>query len=184
MSSRTDISQIAARYATALFALAEKEKALDAVASELSLLAQAIRGDAALAKQLAHPLLARTAKAEAVAALLKAQKAHALTQQGVAQIAKAGRLSALPAMSDAFAAMLAEARGIVRATVISARPLTKKQEADIARALKDALGKEVELTLAQDASLLGGIKIRLGSRELDMSLEGKLERMKRALVAA
>lgn len=178
------MSLIATRYATALFALADKEKALDVVASELGTLATAIREDADVAKLLAHPLVSRAGKAEALAELLKTKKAHAVTQQGVERLAQAGRLPALVAVSEAFARMLDEARGIVNATVTSARPLSKKEEADIAKSLKEALGKDVQLTMKEDAALLGGLKIKVGSRELDMSMNGQLERMKRALLAA
>lgn len=184
MSTRTDISLIAARYASALFSLAAKDSALDAVDADLAQLADAIRADQSVAKLLAHPLISREAKAEAMAALLKTKKAHPLTQQGVAQIAEGGRLAALPAVADAFRRLLDAERGIENVTVIAARSLSKKDEADLAKALKAALGKEVQLTLAEDASLLGGLKIRLGSRELDMSLSGKLAQMKRALLAA
>lgn len=184
MSTRTDLSLIAARYASALFSLAEKEGALDAVSADLNQLAEAIRADQSVAKLLAHPLISREAKASAMAALLKDKKAHALTQQGVAQLAEGGRLAALPAMADAFQRLLDDVRGVENVDVVSARALSKKDEAALAKALKDALGKEVQLTLSEDASLLGGIKIRLGSRELDMSMSGKLARMKRALLAA
>lgn len=183
-SSRTDISQIAARYATALFSLADADKALDAVVSDLAVLADAVRGDAALARLLDHPLLSRAAKAEAVCAVLAAQGAHALTLKAVERIAEGGRLAALPAIYDAFAALLADARGIVHATVISARALTKQEESAIAQQLRDALGKEVVLGLKQDASLIGGLKIRLGSKELDMSIAARLDQIKRALLAA
>ena len=183
-ASRTSETQVAARYARALFALAEKESALDAVASDLGTLAAAIRADVAATKLLAHPLLPREAKAAAMQVLLSEKKAHALTQKTVALMARAGRVTAIPALADVFIALLDAAQGRANAVVTSAVALSKKDEATIAQALKDALGKPVQLQLQIDPSLIGGLKVKLGSRELDMSISGRLERISRALKAA
>lgn len=182
-SSRTDTSLIADRYASALFALAEG-KARDVVESELATIAEAIRSDAETRILLAHPLLTRAAKAEAVRTLLTSKKANALTVDAVVKVALAGRLSALPAIADAFAAKCAEARGEVIATVTSARALTAKEKTTIAEALTKATSKIVRVVATEDKELLGGLKVSLGAKELDMSIAGSLERMRRALVSA
>lgn len=179
--SRTDTTLIADRYATALFALAE-DKARAAVEADLTALAEVIRGDGAVQELLAHPLLSRKAKAEAMKTLLTQKKAHALTLDAVVKIAEAGRLSYLPDIADAFAAKTANARGEMVATVTSATALSQKDSDAVAAALSKATGKSVRIVLKEDASLLGGLKVTLGPKELDMSLAGSLERMRRALV--
>lgn len=179
--SRTDTAAIADRYATALFALAEG-KVREAVESDMAALADIIRSDDATAALLAHPLLTRAAKAEALRTLLTQKKASSLTLDAVVKIAEAGRLEALPAIADAFVAKCAEARGEVTAVVTSARALSKKDADAVSSALSKATGKAVRIVAKEDASLLGGLKVSLGPKELDMSLAGSLERMRRALV--
>lgn len=179
--SRTDNPLIADRYATALFALAEG-KARDTVEADLTVLADVIRADTAVQALLAHPLLSRAAKAEAMRELLVAKKATALTVDAVVKIAQAGRLTALPAIADAFAAHCAEARGEVTAIVTSAEALAQKDKDTLIAALEKATAKKVRLVAKEDASLLGGVKVKLGAKELDMSLAGNLERMRRALL--
>ncbi len=179
--ARTDISVIADRYATALFALAES-KARDAVESDLISLAEAIRADQEAMTLIAHPLLSRNAKAEAVRALLTSKKANALTIDAVSKIAEAGRLAILPEIADAFAAKCAEARDEVTAVVTAAKALTKKESDAVVAALAKATGKSVRVIVKEDANVLGGLKVALGAKELDMSLAGHLERMRRALL--
>lgn len=181
--SRTDISQVADRYAKALFALAE-EGAREAVEADMAALAAAIRADNETQAMLAHPLLSREAKAKALVSLLKTKKAQALTLQAVEKIARAGRVDMLADIAEAFVALCVAARGEVVAVVTSARALNKKEADAVAKALKDATGHAVRVEWKQDASLLGGLKVSLAAKELDMSVAGKLERMRRALVAA
>ena len=71
-------------------------------------------------------------------------------------------------LNDAF-------RGVTRAEVTSAQPLT---DANVA-ALKDSLrsisgGKDVDLSLKVDPSIIGGLIVQLGSRMVDGSLRTKL----------
>ncbi len=179
--SRTDNPLIADRYATALFALAEG-KTRDAVESDLDALAQAIRADQSVQELLAHPLLSRSAKAEAMKTLLTSKKANALTIDAVVKIAEAGRLTALPEIADAFAAKSAEARGEVIAVVTSATALAKKDVDALIAAIEKATEMKVRVMTREDASLLGGVKVKLGAKEMDMSLAGNLERMRRALL--
>lgn len=181
--SRTDTSLIAARYATALFALAEG-KARDVVEADLVALAATIRADGEVVSLLAHPLLTRAKKAEAMRTLLTAKKAHALTVDTVVKLADAGRLSLLPEIADAFVAKCAAARGEVVATVVSARALSAQESAAVSAALAQATGAQVRVVLKEDGGLLGGLKVNLGPKEFDMSVAGSLERMRRALVGA
>lgn len=181
--SRTDTFLIADRYAQALFALAEG-KARAAVEADLTVLAGAIRADSGVVALLAHPLLTRAKKAEAMRVLLTAKKADKLTVDTVAKLADAGRLSLLPEVADAFLAKCAAARGEVVATVTSAHALSAQESEAVSAVLEKATGAQVRVVLKQDAGLLGGLKVNLGPKEFDMSVAGSLARMRRALVGA
>ena len=63
------------------------------------------------------------------------------------------------------------------ADVSTARALTKKQEANIAKALKKRTGRDVTLNVEIDESLLGGAIIRAGDLVIDGSALGKLNRL-------
>ncbi len=63
-------------------------------------------------------------------------------------------------------------------------PLTTAQEAGLKAALRQALGKDPEIETRVDASILGGLKVRVGSRLYDSSLRSKLDSLRFALKRA
>ena len=96
-------------------------------------------------------------------------------------VAKNRRLFAVPAMIKAFREIAAEARGEVTAEVTSAHALTPAQEAELKAALKSVAGKDVAIAVTVDPSLLGGLVVKVGSRQIDTSLKTKLNSLKLAL---
>ena len=83
-----------------------------------------------------------------------------------------------------FEALSAKARGVVSAQVTTAVALTPAQSKGVAAALRTALGKDPEIETRVDPSILGGIKVRVGSRLFDASLRSKLDSLKFALKRA
>ena len=172
---------LATRYVDALLALALEAKAEDAVLADLQVLASAAKESEALARLLVNPTITVSDKVAAMEAVAAKGKAHALTSQFLVTLTKEGRLAILPLCAPVFERKLAEKRGEVKAVVTSAKALKKKQVTDIEKALKKALGREVAVTTQEDASLLGGVRIEVGSRMLDHSVAGKLERLRQSL---
>jgi F-type H+-transporting ATPase subunit delta len=84
----------------------------------------------------------------------------------------------------AFAELSAKHRGVVSAEVTSATALTAAQLKGVQTALAEALGKTPELSTRIDPSILGGVKVRVGSRLFDASLRSKLDSLKFALKRA
>ena len=84
-------------------------------------------------------------------------------------------------MVKAFRAIAADARGEVAADVTSAHPLSASQQEELKAALKGVTGKDVAINAAVDPSLLGGLVVKIGSRQIDTSLKTKLNSLKLAL---
>lgn len=179
--SRADHHLIADRYAKAAFALAEAAGVSEVVAGELRLLADAIESDIDVKRKMSHPLFSNETKAAMLTGFLQNKKANTITISTVAVLTRAGRLSALSALALAFSEKYAAARGIVRAVVISARPLNAVDVKAVSASIVKAMGKEIALEQQIDADVIGGIKLRIGSKELDMTLAGALSRTRRAL---
>jgi F-type H+-transporting ATPase subunit delta len=59
--------------------------------------------------------------------------------------------------------------------------LSDAQVEDLRATLKASVGKDVKLAQKVDASILGGLVVKLGSRMIDSSIRTKLENMKLAL---
>ena len=172
---------LAGRYATALYELADEQKALDQVAGDLANLKTAIAENADLQRLIASPLVPRDQQAKAVLAIVEKMGVSDLTRRFVGTVARNRRLFRLPAIIDAYTALLAEHRGEVTATVTSAKPLSAPQAESVNAALRAAVGRKVAVLLHVDPALLGGLKVKVGSRLIDASLASKLQRLQLAM---
>lgn len=178
--SRTKSVAIAARYAAAMFELALQAGKQAMLAAQIRTLADAVKASVELAKALKNPLIARSKKRDVLLALLP--KADALTRQSIAVLAEQGRAETLPYVADALEAMLARHEGTLNADVVSARPLPESVQMQLREALTKATGKNVSLRLREDASVLGGVAVRIGSHLLDATLAGALNTLKYKLI--
>ena len=99
----------------------------------------------------------------------------------LAILAESHRLPLLPEISGMFDALRAEAEHVVKATVTSAAELSAGELDAIKAALRKRFNREVDVTTAVDASLIGGAVIDAGDVVIDGSLKGKLARLQTAL---
>jgi F-type H+-transporting ATPase subunit delta len=178
------LSELAQRYAAALFELADERKELDQVANDLVTIRAAIQESPDLQRLLSSPLLDRAQQGRALAALLERLGVGVTVRNFVAVAARNRRLFALKPMADAFLADLARRRGEVRAEVVSARPLSDAQHQRLLEMLRRATGGKVAVDAAVDESLIGGLVVRVGSRQIDTSLKTKLSRLQLAMKGA
>ena len=171
---------LARPYARAVFQLAQEASALAEWSDTLELLAS-IAGDERVARVLRAPRVSAEQRVE----LMRSIAGEHLDQDGdnfVRLLADNGRLPLLPEIQQQYEAMRAAAEGRVDARVIAAGKLTKKQEEEIAKALKKRLEREVRIESEVDESLLGGAVIRAGDLVIDGSLRGRLQRLGSRLV--
>ncbi|MDX2145371.1 MAG: F0F1 ATP synthase subunit delta [Rhodospirillaceae bacterium] len=169
---------LAARYAAALYDLADEHGALDAVAGDLKSLQTMIDGSDDFRRFLKSPVLSRADQSKAIKALGEKAQLSPLTQKFLGLTAANRRLFALSGIIAAFLALLATRRGEVTAEVTSAVALSDAQTSAITAALKQTVGRTISLTSKIDASILGGLIVRVGSRMVDSSIKSKLQRLK------
>ena len=89
--------------------------------------------------------------------------------------------SLLPAIVSEYGALLNEHLGRVQAEVTSAAPISAEQRERLSRSLAEMLDQEVVLETAEDASIIGGIVVRVGDRIIDGSVRTRLEALRRRL---
>lgn len=173
--------QIARPYASALFDLAQSENQLASVETGLSDISRLIGESADFSRFLRSPVISGDTKAATLDALLAKAKTNPLLANFLKLVAKNGRLFALDQIIASFRELAAQARGEITADVTSATPLTGEQVAALAQTLKAKIGKTVTLNQHVDASLIGGLQVKVGSQMIDSSLKTKLAAMKIAM---
>ena len=184
MADDSKATEAGQRYAQALFDLAIDGKALAAVEGDLKALKGMIAESADLRRLLASPAFTAEDKGKGLAAIAAKARFNATTQKFLGLVAAHGRARELTGIIGAFSKLSADYRGVVSAEVVSAIPLSAAQSSDIAAALRTALGKDPEITTRVDPAILGGVKVRVGSRLFDASLKSKLDSLKFALKRA
>jgi F-type H+-transporting ATPase subunit delta len=174
----TGSAGLAARYAAALFDLADESKQLDGVADDLRAIRALIAESADLRRLVRSPVLTRAEQARAMAAVLEKAGTSDLVRRFVGLVAENRRLFALTDMIEAYLSELARRRGEVTASVTSAALLSDAQTAALTEALRRAVGGKVSIESHTDSSLIGGLVVKVGSRMVDSSLKSKLQRLK------
>ncbi len=172
------------RYAAALYSHAEDQHALDAVMSEMESLGQTIDASADLRRVLDSPLIDVHEAQRAVRAVLAAEGFGRIVQDFASVVVTNRRQRQLRTMVSAFAALVAEKRGIQVAHVSSAHPLTDVQEQQLRARLIEAGYGNVNIHKHVDPTLLGGLVVRIGARLYDSSLKSRLQRLQYAMKGA
>ncbi len=175
------ISGVAKRYAGSLFDLAAESKSVAAVEKHMASLEAMIAGSTDFQRLIKSPVFSAEDQQRAVSAIAAKAGITGLTANFLNVVAGNRRLFALPGIIKSFAEIAAAARGEVAADVTSAHELSAAQQNELAATLKDVVGKDVAINLTVDPSILGGLIVKIGSRQIDTSLQTKLNSMKLAL---
>jgi F-type H+-transporting ATPase subunit delta len=169
------------RYATALFELAEADQAFDEVERDLARFGGMMDSSEDLARMIRSPVFSADEQERAVAAVLDKAGIGGLTGNFIKLVARNRRLFAIRDMIKSYRALLAEHRGEVTAEVTSAETLSDAQLGALKDELRISIGRDVQIETRIDASLLGGLVVKVGSRMVDSSLRTKLQSLKIAM---
>jgi F-type H+-transporting ATPase subunit delta len=167
-------------YARALFEIARAEGTLDEVEDELFRFARSYESSDALRNALTDEQIP-AAKRQAIVEDLLGGKATSTTTQLVSMVIGAGRGRDLPAIIDKLVARASSAKNLELAEVRTAVPLTQDQETRLAAALANATGKQVNLKVVVDPSVLGGVVATIGDTVIDGSVRTRIDQLKSRL---
>jgi F-type H+-transporting ATPase subunit delta len=178
------VSGMARRYASALFELALESSAVNDVQRDLAALDALIGENPDLARLVRSPVFSAEDQAKALGAILERAGITGIAANFLKVVAANRRLFAVRDMIRGFNRLVAAHKGEVSAQVTVAEPLSEARLAEIRDTLKAVTGKDVQVELAVDPSIIGGLKVKLGSRMVDASLRTKLNSIKFAMKEA
>lgn len=167
---------LARPYARAAFAVARDEGDFASWSQALAFSAQ-VAADPRVSALLQNPGLDDQ---EAVA-LLTPEGASDGYLRFLGVLTQAQRVTLLPEIAGMYEQLRAEAEHVVKAKVTTATELDPAELDKIVAALNKRFGRQVEVSTAVDASLIGGAVIDAGDVVIDGSLKGKLSRLQGSL---
>jgi F-type H+-transporting ATPase subunit delta len=174
-----ELATIARPYAEALFQVAEKD--LEGTSQWLDALA-AVAGNAQLLQFADNPKVGNQQVYDVLTGVARVQL-PAAGQNFLRTVIENGRLAALPEVAHQFREMKNARSGASDAVVYSAFPIAGDQLGAVTQALEKRFGRKLNLTVQEDPSLIGGIRVVVGDEVLDTSVKARLEQMKVALTA-
>ncbi|MFM7685788.1 MAG: ATP synthase F1 subunit delta [Actinomycetota bacterium] len=167
-------------YARALFEIARAEGTLDEVEDELFRFARSYESSDALRNALTDEMIP-AGKRQAIVEDLLGGKATSTTTQLVSMVVGSGRGRELPAIIDKLVARASSAKNLEVAEVRSAVALSSDQQARLAAAITNATGKQVNLKVVVDPSVIGGVVATVGDTVIDGSVRTRIEQLKSRL---
>ena len=173
---------IARTYARALFDAAKEQGRLDDVRADLERFAEGIRDVPELQGLIRNPELDTRAKIDALDALLEG--ADDLLRNFVRLVTEKGRAPMLEEIAREYAELVAAEERILNVELTTAYELSDSEAASIVDQIEKAAGRRVEAARSVDPELIGGLVLKVGSLEVDSSVRGRLDRLRRELAGA
>ncbi|MCS7265199.1 MAG: ATP synthase F1 subunit delta [Armatimonadetes bacterium] len=170
----------ARRYSGALLQAAIKANEVERIEAEVKALAEMLNRSPQLVKFLAQPLVPFSEKSQRLKQRLKG-RVSPVTLNFLLTVVKNKRIEAFEHIVKVFIDLVREYRGEVLAEVTSAVPLTDEERAMTVQRLQEITGKKILLSEKVDPNIVGGMRIIVGDKLLDLSLKGHLERIRERL---
>ena len=167
-------------YARALFEIARAEGNIDTVEDELHRFKVAFSGSDELRNALTDSQIP-AAKRQSIIEDLLGGKANATTVQLVSMVVGAGRGRDLPQIIESLVSRASSAKGLEVAEVRSAVALSSDQQTRLAAALTKATGKQLNLKVVVDPSVIGGVVATVGDTIFDGSVRTRIDQLKSRL---
>lgn len=169
---------VASRYAKSLIDLSQEQGNLDAVKTDMEQFIGVLKQNPELAAVLKNPIMKQDKKKNILAALFDGKIQPSISAFFNILVTK-GRAGILYDIALEFIREYNEVKGIVHATVISAAELSPKNLDTLKAEIAKQINAEVILKNTVDSTLIGGFVVKVGDRQIDASIDGKLNKLEK-----
>ena len=172
--------QLASKYATAIFEIAKEEKNLDGYDKNLSKVCSDVFAIPEAVKFFQNPLVPQQAKKDLLKRALDKEVSPTVMNFLMLLVDKK-RIGVFNEIYDIFTSLKNKEQGILIADVTTAFPLTKKQQDALIKKLMSLTGRKIKIRPHKDASILGGLILKIGDKLIDGSAAGRLRALQTAM---
>lgn len=169
--------QLVEGYAEALFRLVQAEGELDRVEDELYRFGKVLESSYQLKRALSDQAVDRSVRTGMLEELT-VDKVSPQTLGLLSFVVEQGRARVLPEILARLSVLVAESRQAAIAEVRSAIPLDDEQQAQLAEGLSKATGRNIELKVIVDPSVIGGVVAKVGDTVIDGTVRRRLEQLR------
>jgi len=170
------IAKVARRYAFALLQMAEEQGSLNKVVEDVQLINNTLQDSRDLVLMLKSPIVKPGDKKEVMHKLFSS-KLDELTIRFIDLLIKKNREKLIDQVFAAFREEYNKHQGILEVQVNTSAGLDKKQIKSLKKSLHERTGKKIELEIAVDKSLIGGMAVRIDDTVVDGTIKHKIEQL-------
>lgn len=174
------INIIASRYAEALFQVGEESNSTTKLYEELNAVLDILKSDKNFYNVLKSPLISKGEKKEIIENVFNNRIENDLKNFFKILIDKE-RVSYLELIQKSFKELLNEKNNIIEGKAITAIPMRKEEIKKLEENLSSKYNANIILENIVDKTILGGVLVRLGNKEIDGTIKTRLENLKQEL---
>jgi F-type H+-transporting ATPase subunit delta len=174
-------SNIAKRYAKAFFGIAKEDQKYELYYSELALFSSIMSENKNLREFFSNPVFDQDEKKAVVTSILQKIDISKTTENFLKLLVDKRRIDILPEIENAYRQLMDDTLKRTRVNVRTAFPLSAELSRKLQERLEEMTGKKVEMAIAEDASLMGGIVVGVGDTLYDGSIKTQLRNIRNLL---
>ena len=172
------IFTVASRYAKSLLDLAQEQGQLDTVKGDIDGVISVLKSNHELLAVLKNPIISGDKKRQILASLFEGKISPVILSFFYILVNK-GRADILLEIAQEFVREYNEVKGVVNASVTSAAALSAANLAELQKTIAAEVKAEITLKNIVDPTLIGGFVVRVGDRQIDASIAGKLNKLEK-----
>ncbi len=175
-------AQVSRRYARALLEIGTSEGNLDALVGDVNTVADAFESSGDLRAALLNPEVPHASKKAILTDVCARLAVGKTATNATLLLGDRRRIALLPEIAQLLREMNDAKKGLLRAEVTTAIPLSDAFYQKLLATLETLSKKRVVLDKKNDPALIGGVVLRIGDLVLDSSLKTRLDGLKHALL--
>ena len=174
-------SKISRRYAKALFSIGQEDGNYKTYGRCLEEFASFCEKNEAFFRVISSKIFSAEERTKVLDAVLAKSDFPDVVKNFLRVLLDKDRIGAISAISEYYTKLTDEVSNIIRANIITARPLKQNALEKLKQGLEKLTGKTVKAEVSQDDSLIGGVVVKIGDMVLDGSVRAQLEGLKESL---
>jgi len=183
-SNKSFSSETANRYALALYELAKENSELETVEKDVNELLTVYKNSEDLQNFIKNPTQSQSSQLEVLNKILADMSLSKIIKNFLSILVLKRRIFFLNTIFLNFLSLVSQKKGELKASLISSKNLTNDELKNLNTELSLAIGTSVAFNYKVDETLIGGLKMQIGSLMVDTSIKNKLKKYEQIMLEA
>ena len=183
-SNKSFSSETANRYALALYELAKENSELEIIEKNINDFLAIYNTSEDLKNFIKNPTQSQSNQLEILKKISIEMSLSKIIKSFLSILVTKRRIFFLNTIFLNFLSLVSKKRGELKASLISSKKLTNEELKNLSTELSQAMGTTVAFDYKVDETLIGGLKMQIGSLMIDTSIKNKLKKYEQIMLEA